>query len=88
MARTRAEGGAVSIRIRTVNGVRIALCAAETDAASGDLYLDDADHYALSAKYAHDYQGQTIDWPAVEELNRWLAEQEVVGERAWQRSLL
>jgi hypothetical protein len=52
----------VAIRIRTVDGVRVALCAAETDAQPGDLYLDDGDHYALSAKYAADYQGRTIDW--------------------------
>lgn len=40
----------MAIRIRTVDGVRVALCAAETDAAAGDIYLDDSDHYALAAK--------------------------------------
>jgi uncharacterized protein YuzE len=52
----------MAIRLRTVNGTRIALCAAETDAMPGDIYLDDSDHYALSAKYADDWQGRTIDW--------------------------
>ena len=45
----------MSIRIRTVEGVRVALCAYETDAAEGDLYLDDNDHYALAAKFNRDY---------------------------------
>lgn len=81
----------MSIRIRTVDGVRIALCAAETDPVPGDVYLDDGEHYALTAKFVHDHQGQTIDWiypvewaamasqrkrDATEELNRWLAEVE------------
>jgi hypothetical protein len=85
----------MAIRLRTVSGVRVALCAAETDLEPGDLYLDDADHYALTAKYAHDYQGRTVtavyaeEWAAmetqkkrdaVEELNRWLSEQESSGQ--------
>lgn len=37
----------VSIRIRTVDGV---------------IYLDDGDHYALAAKFAQDWQWQTVDW--------------------------
>lgn len=81
----------MSIRIRTVDGVRVALCAAETDAMLGDVYLDDADHYALAAKFAQDWQSRLIDWgypvewevmasqqlrDAREEHNRWAAEQE------------
>lgn len=57
----------MAIRIRTVNGLRIALCAAETDAMPDDLYLDDADHYALAAKFASDWQGQTVNWSYPEE---------------------
>ena len=53
----------MSIRIRTVAGTRVALCAVETDPLPGDLYLDDGDHYALAAKFAADWQGQTVDWP-------------------------
>lgn len=53
----------MAIRLRTVDGVRVALCAAETDPLPGDAYLDDADHYALAAKFASDWQGDTIDWP-------------------------
>lgn len=79
----------MAIRLRTVNGVRVALCAAETDEMLGDLYLDDGDHYAIAAKYAQDRQGETIttvypeEWAAMatqklrdarEELLKWQAE--------------
>ena len=46
----------MSIRLRSVNGVRVALCAVETDQKSGDIYLDDADHYALAQKFAEDWK--------------------------------
>jgi hypothetical protein len=52
----------MAIRLRTINGVRVALCAAETDPATGDIYLDDADHFALFVKFADDYQGQEIGY--------------------------
>lgn len=80
----------MAIRIRKSGGVTIALCAAETDPTPDDTYLDDAQHGALSAKFADDWQGQTISWrypdewaemakhklrDAVEELNKWLEEQ-------------
>lgn len=80
----------MAIRLRTVSGIRVALCAAETDAMPGDTYLDDGDHYAIAAKYALDRQGQTIttqypeEWAAMEsqklrdaetELRKWLNEQ-------------
>lgn len=51
----------MSIRIRTVGGVRVALCAAETDPMPGDTYLDDGDHYALAAKFARDWHGRGFD---------------------------
>lgn len=52
----------MAIRIRSVNGVRVALCAAETDPMPGDVYLDDGDHYALAAKFRRDWQGQVNDF--------------------------
>ena len=79
----------MAIRLRTVSGVRVALCAAETDAMPGDVYLDDGEQYALAAKWAHDYQGKTITavyqehWDAMatqkvrdarEELLKWQAQ--------------
>lgn len=45
----------MAIRLRVVNGVPVALCATETDERAGDIYLDDAWHHALAAKFAHDY---------------------------------
>jgi hypothetical protein len=53
----------MAIRLRTVNGTRVALCAVETDAMPGDVYLDDADHYALAAKFSRDWDGQVAGWP-------------------------
>jgi hypothetical protein len=50
----------MAIRLRTVDGIRVALCAAETDAQPGDIYLDDGDHYAIAAKYAQDRYGDVI----------------------------
>ena len=74
----------MSIRIRVVEGTTIALCAAETDPLPGDRYLDDNEHYALSAKFAQDHQTGTEypeEWAlmdtqkvrdAEEELLAWL----------------
>jgi len=60
----------MSIRIRTVDDVRVAVCAAETTQEDGDVYLTDADHYALAAKFCRDWQGRTCDWSYPRE---WLA---------------
>ena len=53
----------MAIRLRTVSGVRVALCAVESDEQLGDLYLDDGDHYALAAKFSRDWDGQVAGWP-------------------------
>lgn len=78
----------MAIRVRVVDGLTIACCAAETDEEPGDLYLDDAVHYALAAKFARDWRGRGFDVvyedhdaanatqikrDAREELNKWLA---------------
>lgn len=77
----------MAIRLRTVNGLRVALCAVETDTKPGDVYLDDGDHYALAAKFARDWStGWTYpeEWAAMDtqkvrdaedELARWQAAQ-------------
>jgi hypothetical protein len=85
----------MAIRLRTVewNGgrIRIAVCAAETDCQPGDIYLDDADHYALAAKFALDWHESDHwgvhypeQWAAMEtqkkrdaqkELERWISTQ-------------
>ena len=51
----------MAIRLRDVNGKLIALCAYETDAAEGDIYIDDNGHYALAAKFRKDWEGQKND---------------------------
>lgn len=55
----------MAIRIRTVAGCVVALCAAETDEQPGDVYLDDAAHHALTTKFGLDWQseGLLIDPP-------------------------
>lgn len=83
----------MSIRLRTVDGVRVALCAVESEPLPGDVYLDDADHYALAAKFAQDYR-TGIEYPrewaamasqkvrdAREECERWSASRGQVSGR-------
>ncbi len=76
-------GSRVAIRLRTVDGVRIAVCAAETDAEPGDVYLDDADHYALAAKLALDWEtGVTYreEWRLMETQKRRDAEATLLSQ--------
>ena len=46
----------MSIRLRTINGIRVALCAARCEPLVGDVYLDDGEHYALAMKFRRDHQ--------------------------------
>lgn len=46
----------MAIRIRSVDGKLVALCAARSHAKEGDLYLDDGEHGALAAKFWDDYK--------------------------------
>lgn len=46
----------MAIRIRKVDGITVALCAAATEPAEGDIYLDDSAHEALSDKFAVDFK--------------------------------
>ena len=45
----------MAMRLRTVNEVRVALCAAKSRPVQGDIYIDDGFHYAISQKYWRDY---------------------------------
>jgi hypothetical protein len=80
----------VSIRLRTVRGVRVALCAVESDPLPGDVYLDDGDHYALAAKFRRDWKGQVNDveypeeWAAMDTQKLRDAEEEL---KKWQATL-
>ena len=51
----------MSIRIRVIDGVLVALCAARSVEKPGDIYLDDAAHHALSDKFAEDFGSEGHD---------------------------
>jgi len=53
---------AMAIRLRVVDGEMVAVCAAITVAQEGDLYLNDAHHYALACKFARDHLKTRVDW--------------------------
>lgn len=57
----------MAIRIRVVDGVTVALCAARSMPKIGDLYLDDNVHHALSTKFG-------LDWVNEGYLTRSLAD--------------
>jgi len=52
----------VSIRIRVVDGVMVALCAARSMPQTGDVYLDDAQHHALAVKFDLDTASMYPDY--------------------------
>ncbi len=49
----------MAIRLRKVKGTWVALCAVEADLKEGDVYIDDAQHYALACKFAREH---TVNW--------------------------
>ena len=48
----------MAIRLRTVDGKLIAICAARSVEKLGDVYLDDGQHLALAEKFAEDFQSE------------------------------
>ena len=50
----------MAIRIRKVGKETIAICAAISTPITGDIYLDDAAHHALSTKFALDWESEGI----------------------------
>ncbi len=48
----------MSIRLRKVNGILIAFCAARSVEKPGDIYLDDNAHHALAEKFARDFYSE------------------------------
>jgi hypothetical protein len=48
----------MAIRMRRVNGVLIALCAAKSIEKIDDLYLDDEQHHALATKFSIDFTSE------------------------------
>lgn len=58
----------MAIRIRMVDGVMIALCAARSIEKPGDIYLDDGIHHALGNKFARDnHEMWGYDFPCQDE---------------------
>lgn len=45
----------MAIRLRSIDGVLVAVCAARSVAKPGDVYLDDGQHMALARKFWLDY---------------------------------
>lgn len=85
----------MAIRIRVINGATVALCAARSMPKEGDIYLDDAVHEALSAKFAGDFNiafdvdlprnaanDEAIDQAESNNANRWAWDALYGGEDA------
>jgi hypothetical protein len=48
----------MAIRLRRVNGMLVALCAAKSVEKADDLYLDDEQHHALATKFSIDFTSE------------------------------
>jgi hypothetical protein len=48
----------MAIRVRKVDGITVALCAAKTREEQGDIYLDDGIHHALTTKFGVDWKSE------------------------------
>lgn len=46
----------MAIRLRIVDGILIAICAAMSIEKEGDIYIDDGQHYALATKFMEDWK--------------------------------
>ncbi len=80
----------MSIRIRSVGEIVVAICAARSVAKPGDVYLDDAAHHALSTKFWDDFasEGSMAKPPAnLPELAVMQAEESNnAGREEWDRT--
>lgn len=63
----------MAIRLREVKGTMVALCAVESDAKDGDIYLNDNCHHALACKFAREH---TVNW-SDEKMNLLMDSQKV-----------
>jgi hypothetical protein len=70
----------VSIRIRRVEGITVALCAARSVEKTGDVYLDDDQHHALAEKFRRDFTDEGL-WPLLPDtVNTNVAQREETEE--------
>ena len=56
----------MAMRLRQIEGVWVAVCAAKTRARPGDVYIDDAQDHAIRAKLSHDNRSEGLDVPTVD----------------------
>jgi hypothetical protein len=56
----------MAIRVRVVNGVMVALCAARSVEQPGDIYLDDGAHHALAEKFREDFASEGYNTAALD----------------------
>ena len=78
----------MAIRIREIAGRTIALCAVESDPKPGDIYLDDAVHYALTQKYLREWAGRSLPECSEEDavVNAERVRDAAVEHEKWQRA--
>ena len=68
----------MAIRLRYVEGKKVALCAAHAKAKPGDIYIDDGWDHALRAKFCKDYTSEGIPGLALDpELDALMDAEEV-----------
>lgn len=73
----------MAIRIRDIDGKKVALCAAKSEPKDGDIYLDDSVHHALTTKFGLDFFSMGfIDDPMADELLIYKMAKEMDG-RLW-----
>ena len=79
----------MSIRIRRINGVIVALCAARSVEKPGDIYLDGAQHHALAEKFSADFQSEGFNTHPYYESETVLREREEANNsnREWWDSI-
>jgi hypothetical protein len=73
----------MAIRLRFIQGEWIAVCAARSVEKEGDIYLDDAHHYALAQKFARDWNGDVFRTFADDRLDIISAEESNNSNREW-----
>jgi len=55
----------MAIRLRRVEGLLIAICAARSVEQPGDVYLDDGQHHALADKFMEDFATEGYNTPVL-----------------------
>lgn len=77
----------MAIRIRRVDGLTIAICAARSVPKEGDIYLDDGAHHALAVKFhmAHYEMGfmETCIYEGSDEVRLMAVEESNNPNRDW-----